>query len=210
MLHWTRHWASVVVGSTEQWPVVGWSQHQSSPLHHDQNTLAWQLLLSAGAHLTCNYCLKTHQLPMLCCHELYWMVFCWVGRGGQLGRRGAMCVVCWRELVHWSHSSTTHWPAGKWIKTDSFHYFRRGNILINNFTKPVRLFRKLDNISIVQPQQPATTKQLHTLDLGQQSSSYQDPILKDNTMFLNTGRLIPTLRGEEILIVLLLRDKRWS
>ena len=29
-------------------------------------------------------------------------------------------------------------PAGKWIKTDSFHYFRRGNILINNFTKPVR------------------------------------------------------------------------
>ena len=138
MLHWTRHWASVVVGSTEQWPALGWSQHQSSPLHHDQHSLAWQLLLSAGAHLTCNYCLKTHQLPMLCCHELYWMVFCWVGRGGQLGRRGAMCVVCWRELVHWSHSSTTHWPAGKWIKTDSFHYFRRGNILINNFTKPVR------------------------------------------------------------------------
>ena len=149
MLHWTRHWASVVVGSTEHWPVVGWSQHQSSPLHHDQNTLAWQLLLSAGAHLTCNYCLKTHQLPMLCCHELYWMVFCWVGRGGQLGRRGAMCVVCWRELVHWSHSSTTHWPAGKWIKTDSFHYFRRGNILINNFHKTsARLFRKLPHISI--------------------------------------------------------------
>ena len=85
--------------------------------------------------------------------------------------------VQWFEIILYRASVVTSYqaldmipdqwrPAGKWIKTDSFHYFRRGNILINNFTKAVRAslgnwiiyqYMVLDNQTAVTPFQGELT-----------------------------------------------------
>ena len=69
----------------------------------------------------------------------YWMLKLW-GSRNKLSVWYLVPGSIWcQEWDVWSTAPLqSHCPAGKWIKTDSFHYFRRGNILINNFTKPVR------------------------------------------------------------------------
>ena len=95
-----------------------------------------------AANIVSQFCCLSFQ------EQIVFFVFWWqlAGVGSQSGGVGEH-LLSGIEML--GPLQSVQCPAGKWIKTDSFHYFRRGNILINNFHKTsARLFRKLPHISI--------------------------------------------------------------